>query len=797
MRLRVLCVSSKKKQAMNKLLFFSLIVLFFNIPVFSQQWTDHLNLTNSLFSGKVGNKLYSGSSNGLFLYNTDDYLVEKVSKVNLLSDVEISAMVADGNRLFVGYRNGNIDILVGNSVVNIPDIKLSNLAGSHSINKMIVDGNRLYCCTGYGISVVNIDRREVVDTYFIGTESDNYSINSMIIHGNWIYACTGDGLFRADKNSNMLSYYLTWQNIGGDEMYYSHVVEFNNSLAAVRGRINSTADIRLLTNDSWTLLASVDGYRSAATAGDGIYVASGNSVIHIGSQNDVTTLFSQYVFSGGTAVAPSINHLSVDGSNGRLIVADGTSGLVYCNSNGEGFKVSPNAPASNKCYLVATTPRGVYSLAGGHTTDWNNLFYPMEFSFLSGGQWSSYVSDDFRREIDIVNIAINPSSPDSVYLSSWGTGIFKVNGSTVERHYNQYNSLLQNVHGLDSYYVRVGSICYDHQSNLIMTNATVTPGIIAKTPSNKWIPLSYQPMNNRHSVSHMICTRDNVLWMVIPREGDGLFILSTNNTIENSADDQYRSTYSVTEDPDSRNKGKLLIWDENREEITKRIFAICEDKNGQIWLGTDKGVIVYYRPSAIFTTEYPVATRIKVPRNDGTNNADYLLGDKKVTAICVDAANRKWIGTEDSGVYLVSSDGLTTIHSFNVSNSPLLSNNITSIAVDSRSGEVFIGTDRGLVSYTGNATEAVEKMTSLKIYPNPVKPGYSGDIIIDGFSFDSEVVITDMSGNLVHKGISRGGRLTWNGVNLRGNKVSTGVYIVLAADSEGKETVMGKILFMK
>ncbi len=586
-------------------------------------------------------------------------------------------------------------------------------------------------------------------------------------------------------------------NIGGDVLPYSELLLFNSNIAAFRGKRGSSNDLRILTQQGWKQTFTISNFSAATTLGNDLLITNNEAVYSLGESNNLIPLFTNYTFNGKPGGRISISDISYDKENKNLIVADRTYGMVICNMNGEGIHLTPNAPASNNSIVLASTPKGIYSLGGGRTQQWNNINNRGEFSLFTDGQWSSYISTKFPQEKDLVNIAINPTATDSIYVCSWGTGVLKIEDTKVVQHYTQFNSPLQNIASLPPEYVRVGAICYDKESNLIMTNAEVSIGLWAKTPQNKWYPLSYPPINQIHSVSHLITTRDNIVWAVLPVLKPGLFVFSTNKSIDNPADDQYRSTLTRYEDSDPRNKGQLLLWDENREVITNKISAICEDKNGQIWLGTEKGVLVYYRPSAIFTTEFPVAARIKVPRNDGTNAADYLLGNETVTTICVDGANRKWIGTANAGLFLVSPDGMETIHSFNTDNSPLLSNKITSITIAPKGGEVFIATDKGVVSFKGDATEPAEKASQLKIFPNPVKPNFTGNITIDGFSFDSEVVITDIAGNMVHKAISRGGRVTWNGLNLNGNKVSTGVYLILAADSEGNNTIAGKILFIK
>jgi hypothetical protein len=224
---------------------------------------------------------------------------------------------------------------------------------------------------------------------------------------------------------------------------------------------------------------------------------------------------------------------------------------------------------------------------------------------------------------------------------------------------------------------------------------------------------------------------------------------------------------------------------------------MAEDKNGYIWLGTDKGILVYYRPWAIFSEQHPVASRIKIPRNDGTNFIDYLLEKEKISAIAVDGANRKWIGTEDSGVYLVSEDGLKTYQTFNIKNSPLPSNTITSLAITPHTGEVFIGTAKGIVSYKARATEGNEEFSKVYAYPNPVREDYSGEITITGLVQNSIVKITTVSGKLVHETISLGGVAYWDGTNFSGNKVKSGVYIVYVSSTDGSQSAVAKVLIIR
>ena len=226
-------------------------------------------------------------------------------------------------------------------------------------------------------------------------------------------------------------------------------------------------------------------------------------------------------------------------------------------------------------------------------------------------------------------------------------------------------------------------------------------------------------------------------------------------------------------------------------------FCMEKDKSEHIWIGTDAGPFVYYNPVlARDTTETLHGHQIKIPRNDGTGLVDYLLGNETITAIEIDGANRKWFGTEKSGVYLFSEDGQKQLLHFHVDNSPLPSNNILDITISKTNGEVFFASNEGLFSFFGDATEPSEEFANVYAYPNPVRPDYDGDITILGLVEDCVVKITDISGNLVYEMMASGGSAKWNGKTMNGKRVASGVYLIFLSNKEGTKTHITKLLFI-
>lgn len=283
-------------------------------------------------------------------------------------------------------------------------------------------------------------------------------------------------------------------------------------------------------------------------------------------------------------------------------------------------------------------------------------------------------------------------------------------------------------------------------------------------------------------------TKDLLIWNRNPnikittcaRSTPGIGVFDDNGTLSNQRDD--RAVFI----------GSFV--DQNEKTVSPQyVYSICQMANGEVWVGTEHGIIVIPDVRKLLNGDKH-CRRIIIPRNDGTGLGDYLLGDEMINAIVEDAAGRKWIGTETSGLYLVSSDGLETIEHFTMDNSPLVSNGIYSLVIQPRTGEVFIGTSIGLLSYQSDANEAKEDMSNVYAYPNPVPPSYTGYISITGLMDNTAVNIIDAGGNLVCKTRSNGGLAVWDGKDAYGRPVNPGIYTAMC-NAEGGHTVC-KILVM-
>ena len=254
------------------------------------------------------------------------------------------------------------------------------------------------------------------------------------------------------------------------------------------------------------------------------------------------------------------------------------------------------------------------------------------------------------------------------------------------------------------------------------------------------------------------------------------------------------SLHYFNEQTESVHSFTTFINEDGTRVEANTVQCVAEDRNGDIWIGTNVGPLMLEQQN--ITLDDPEFIQVKVPRNDGTNYADYLLSGVNISAIAIDGGNRKWFATKGNGAYLISADNMTQLQHFTAENSDLLSDVIESIAINNQTGEVFFGTDKGLCSYASDATAVADKMTKDNVwaYPNPVRPDYTGLITVVGLTYDADVKIVTVNGALVAEGRSNGGTFTWDGCDQRnGKRVASGVYMVMTATAEGNQGTVCKI----
>lgn len=739
------------------------------------EWRTHLPYQNTTGVMVTDDKVYCASTGGLFYYDVRDNTVATLSKTDGLSDNGVEAMAwSDEKQLaLIAYSNANLDIIRNNQVINIPDIMKKQIPGDKTVYDIYFINEKAYLSCGFGIVVLDLDRFEITETYYIGDNGDQLGINQVASDGTWLYAATNEGVRRAELSNPFLIDFNSWERIGSlpePNGKYAGIAHLNGRIYVVYSNPGELEDQVYYFDGTWregpeTLQQE---YSEIRRSGDYL-VFTGEEGVRVVSKDFL-------VLENYNEGRP---RSAMRDESGILWIADFGRGLVRYENDAEQL-IKPNGPFSGIAYKMGAGGGILYSVAGGITSSYNNVFRSGILQQFSDETWRSDIRYDFQ---DLISLVVDPSDPAHVFAASWGYGLVEYIEGKPGTIYRENNSSLQNaVPGGDV--VRIGGLAYDQDENLWMTNTAVTEPISVLKSDGTWKSFRAGGMlSDFNALGEILISQEGHLWGIIPK-GGGLFAMDFNGTIDDEEDDVYK---------------QVSIRDENGSVITNEIFSFAEDLNGNIWLGTNQGILVFYSPGRLFTDGQLFAREIIVPRNDGTIYGDPLLQTEKVTAIEVDGSNRKWIGTADGGAFLVSENGFEQIYNFNTGTSPILSNSITDICVVGKSGEVFFGTDKGIVSFKGTATEGAASYADVKVYPNPVRETYNGPIAISGLIAETTVKITDISGNLVNELNSFGGQAVWDGTDFNGNRVATGTYLLFLAniaDRNSTRAHVAKILFI-
>jgi hypothetical protein len=758
-----------------------IVLVIFSTSAVSQvpvgKWRDHFAYRRANYSAIGAKRVYAAASNGVFWYNPVSGHTGKLSTVNGLSDVGITAIeYSDGyNMLAVGYENGNIDLVFDEQrVVNLPFVMQKQIQGSKRINHFYFDKQgQILVSTGFGIVVINVDKREIKDTYYIAPGGADCWVNETIEFENKIFAATSVGVLSAQIDNPMLIHYANWSQEQGlpADSEFSSLALFKDKLFAVQSTGGSVPDA-LWAFDGITWVESITGFlqiRNISANSNHLLVTSRQGILLYTNFPSAYTLINQY--NDQESFNP--NFAAID-EVGNLIIADNSNGLVY-GKPGSWTHHRPNGPDEDRSYFVMPTAEDVYVLAGARTDVWGNRFFPLMFHRLSNNQWRTTANHNF---FDAVRITQSPSNFNEYYVSSWGHGVVVYRDGQVVDNYTPENSSLQTI--LPGAYCRVGGVVFDTQGNMWVSNAGVPNPISVRLADGTWKSFPYESVISSQRQSDIFLSPSGDIWVILP-SGGGLFVLDPGDNP------------GLMESHRAR-KPSLIAPD--GEGLPSDILSLAFDREGFLWVGTTEGVLVSYNPHRVMEPAEFAIQRVRVPDElDGF--AAFLLQSQTITTIAVDGGNRKWFGTQRSGVYLQSADGSQQLQHFTRDNSPLPSNTIEHIGIHPVTGEVFFATDRGLISFRGDATEPSDKFEKVYAFPNPVRPDFHGPITITGLVENTNVKITDIAGNLVYEVTSHGGQATWDGRNLNGMRVSTGVYLFFCSDSSGTETVVGKILFIK
>lgn len=452
-------------------------------------------------------------------------------------------------------------------------------------------------------------------------------------------------------------------------------------------------------------------------------------------------------------------------------------------------KVKPEGPKYNNFGFLKMHKGILYSCDGGFDLI-NDRLYPGAIQVLNNTTWTIY-QDDITKSTginyqDVMSLDIDPRDENHV-MAGAKSGVYEFRNGKFIKLWNDANSPIESFNKQSRDYEMMLSVMFDSDGNLWALNSQApTQSIIEYTKDGQWVSHKHDELMK---LKYLFPEPQSLGFMQgLMTDSRGLIWFVNNYW-------GLPSFYAYQSDKDIITSFVTPYVNEDGTEVSNIFYVRCikEDKDNNMWIGTDKGPLMI-TPDQI-TASSPVYTQVKVPRNDGTNYADYLLSGVDTRCIYIDSSNRKWFGTTSNGLYIIDSDNITTLAHFTQENSKLLSNNILSLAFNESTGEMYIGTDRGLCSYTSHFADNSQGMTKDNVwaYPNPVRPGYSGPITITGIENNATVKIVTSNGTLVNEGTAENGQYKWYGLNRNGQRVASGVYMVEIATSEGEKGVVCKI----
>lgn len=765
-----------------------LIFLFTGFIGFAQvkvgQWTDHLSYNSANSVAKVGPIVYVSNHSGLAKYYVTDGYIEKYTKINGLSDVGVQLLRKNNHNdvLLVVYKNTNIDVIKPDgSLINISDIKRKIIQGKKYINDVYFSGNLAYISCGFGIVVFDTDKLEIKDTYYLGNGITNLEVYQVTSNDTAFFAGTPTGVYYGNKHSN-LSNFQNWKslNVGLTAGPYNCIVNFDGKIMANYSQYLKTgaaaSDILYQYDGvSW----SVYPYRTAAT----------NMAIYAYPQyNRILFRDLGWVLdynNNGVSTA-NINSYGFDYSiindiyfenDGNYWLADERYGLI----KSQGAFPYPNDVISvegpfNSFVNDIDLKDGALAVAGVNLGDtYTNQFSQLKPSVYQDNEWYSYAQVIPSNIKDVNCVSVDPNDKNHVifgYLGNGG-GLVETRNHALTKVYDQSNSPIVGYSGGSD--IRVTGVNFDKNSNLW---ASITLGkkcVSVLRPNDTWALLDFEQFVVQPTVTKIIFDKYDQAWIVLARNG-GMMV--------------YKDVNGLSQ-PNTSNTKMVNVSPGSGALPSNEVRSVCEDEEGRIWVGTAKGIAVFYNPENVFSGGNWDSQQILIEQ-DG--HVQILLENDIITAISVDGANRKWVGTESSGVYCFSADGQEQIFHFATDNSPLYSNLIRDIAIDETTGDVFIATEDGIQSYRTDIIKGFDDFEKVHAYPNPVRPGFAGSAYITGLIDEAIVKITDVHGNLVYQTKSLGGQVEWNLRNFSGARVTSGVYMIYCSSANGDKSATSKIL---
>lgn len=745
---------------------------------FEDRWDGHFSYISVKDISQGNNKVFVGAENAVFTYDLSTLAINTLSTVNGLSGEFISTIhySEEFELLIIGYENGLMDIVKDGEedILKVVDIleKQTIPPNKKRINNFDEYNGKLYISTQYGISIYDLARLEFGDTYFIGDGGTQINIVQTTVQEPYIFAASAtNGMLRARVDDDNLIDYRNWTTIIGGG--FRAVAKLGNELYASN---RSNTVLRFTTAGGTTAVQNFSSIVQKFRTVDDLLTITTDNSIHSYSEGFVEqaslTNVQEFDLSLQSGNAFGNNFYLGTREDGLLIVPFGSTLPT---------QILPNGPIKNTPFALDASPGQLWVSFGEVDSDYDP--YPLSkfgISHLKDTLWTNISYEDLSLAVDgeptdLVKVTINPEDPNEVFMSSFQKGLLEIVDSIPRVLYDETNSPLERVSiGGDDAGIRIYGSQFDKQNNLWFVQSKLDEGLIKLTPSGQF--QKFDLSNIITPVSELALTE-----LVVSRSNNVFFGSYSNGLIG------YNSTTNTF------NKMGKGAGAGNLPSTVIRALAI--DAQNRLWIGTLKGLRVLYSPGSFFEQGVVPESQAIIILENGV--AQELLYEQSITDIEVDGSNNKWIATTSAGVFYLSPNGQKTLLRFTKDNSPLPTNNVQDIAIDPFTGVVYFATTQGLVAYKGTATAPGDNLDKLHAFPNPVRPGFNGNVTIDGLTARANVKITDITGNLVFEETSQGGSVLWDTSAFGKYKVRSGVYLVLVTTDDSIETKVSKIMIIR
>lgn len=774
--------------------FSALLILLAFTSVFAhsqdlEQWRAYpsLRMVNSV-TVDDDERIWAASDGGLLTHDTANNKTSFLTTLDGLSAQDVRVIIYDAqkNSIYMGYNNGKIDILrldTQEAIISLTDIARSESYASRRINDLLVHQNRLYVATDFGIVVYDTDGLFVVDSYLqFGNLNRALAVYAISIREGVLYAATERGAAAGNLSQNLVVH-SNWQSYDDTNGFVSAEVRaidfWNGKIVASTAASNYVFD-----GNTWQVNPEFGPHviLDYATSGTGIYTAISASAVF--TSNDGTNFEEKNL---GSVPALSLSgETDRDGhiyfgtlNNGVGVLNPVSQQVTYITPEGPNLNMFSDLVALDGTLISGSTQKGSANMT---------LENAKGYYIYENGEWQSLnkLSSPVLWGFDFRNAFTAAASEQYYYFGSWGQGVARHNRETGEiTVFNEANSILRGWVDDDPNYPVISGLGADSNGDMwLVSRYGSRPLYYQKAGEDDWIDFPRHSAAGANGYFRMFVDSRDRKWITLQNTsaaGTGLLVLDTGD-VDDPNDDQ----------------GVRLTSGENSGNLPDdQVKVIVEDRNGEIWVGTQRGIARFIFPEFILDGG-PAERRAQwLISEDTSSTSRFLLRDANVTTIAVNGANEKWIGTENQGIFVVNAEGSRIVKRFTAENSPLYSNNILSIAINNHSGEVFVATDMGLMSYHDIPQQARAKMENLKVFPNPFNYSKHSQIVIEALSEITVVKILGVDGTVVREIESRGGRISWNGLDANNRQLGSGVYFVVAYEEDGKERGIGKVVIIR